>query len=279
MQEKKQLPGWLLACLFPAVLFYYEVVFRVSTSQNFPLEGTVYMLLFSICYAGIGYLAATLSGRKPVNYIVTLLWLILSVAPFLVEYFVYRQFKIYYDLNTCFNGAADALSDFLRELCMMIFSWDGISRIFLFLLPTGLFAIFGWRCATPRKLRLRSWLITADYLKDILFPAMDRYYHTHRSVCKRYHGAVLVFRHVYTEDRQERLKRDHDNIEVNTVADIVTLYVLIDDAPAYCSHFYCSGVGDEERTEVYVIPRSEFAKWLEVEKTMPKEGVKLYETP
>ena len=161
MQEKKQLPGWLLACLFPAVLFYYEVVFRVSTSQSFPLEGTVYMLLFSICYAGIGYLAATLSGRKPVNYIVTLLWLILSVAPFLVEYFVYRQFKIYYDLNTCFNGAADALSDFLRELCMMIFSWDGISRIFLFLLPTGLFAIFGWRCATPRKLRLRSWLITA----------------------------------------------------------------------------------------------------------------------
>ena len=120
---------------------------------------------------------------------------------------------------------------------------------------------------------------STDYLKDILFPAMDRYYHTHRSVCKRYHGAVLVFRHVYTEDRQERLKRDHDNIEVNTVADIVTLYVLIDDAPAYCSHFYCSGVGDKERTEVYVIPRSEFAKWLEVEKTMPKEGVKLYETP
>ncbi len=120
---------------------------------------------------------------------------------------------------------------------------------------------------------------STDYLKDILYPAMDRYFHKNKSIRKRYHGAVLVFRHVYTEERQERLKRDHDNIEVNTVADIVTLYVLVDDAPAYCSHFYCSGVGDVERTEVYVVPRSEFARWLETEQGMPKEGVKLYETP
>ena len=120
---------------------------------------------------------------------------------------------------------------------------------------------------------------STDYLKDILYPAMNEYFHTHKSIRKRYNGAVLIFRHVYTEDRQERLKRDHDNIEVNTVADIVTLYVLVDDAPAYCSHFYCSGVGTEERTEVYVIPKGDFPKWLEAEKSMPKEGVKLYEAP
>lgn len=120
---------------------------------------------------------------------------------------------------------------------------------------------------------------STDYLKDILYPAMERYFSKNPSMRKRYHGAVIIFRHVYTEDRQERLKRDHDNIEVNTVADIVTLYVLIDDAPAYCSHFYCSGIGDAERTEVYVVPRTDFSKWIEVEKMMPKEGVQLNETP
>ena len=164
MQEKKQLPGWLLAVLFPAVLFYYECIIRISTVRAFPLEGTVYMLLFSVVYGGIGYLLATLSKRKTVNYAVTLLWLILSVAPFLIEYFVYKQFKIFYDVNTCLNGAADALTDYTRELFLLIFSWDGLSRIFLFLLPAALFAVFGRNRATPRKLGLRRWLAAAGAL-------------------------------------------------------------------------------------------------------------------
>lgn len=161
MQEKKQLPGWLFAVLFPAVLLYYEFILRISTTPSFPLSGTVYMLLFSVAYAGIGYLIATLFKRKKVAYVVTLVWLILSVAPFLIEYFVYLQFNIFYDVSTCLNGAADALSDYLKELFMLIFSWDGLSRIFLFLLPTALFAIFGRRYATPNTPGLRKWLITA----------------------------------------------------------------------------------------------------------------------
>ena len=169
MQEKKQLPGWLLAVLFPAVLFYYECIIRISTVRAFPLEGTVYMLLFSVVYGGIGYLLATLSKRKTVNYAVTLLWLILSVAPFLIEYFVYKQFKIFYDVNTCLNGAADALTDYTRELFLLIFSWDGLSRIFLFLLPAALFAVFGRNRATPRKLGLRRWLAAAGALVLVFF--------------------------------------------------------------------------------------------------------------
>jgi len=161
MQEKKQLPGWLFAVLFPAVLLYYEFILRISTTPAFPLSGTVYMLLFSVAYAGIGYLIVSLFKRKKVAYIVTLVWLILSVAPFLIEYFVYLQFNIFYDVSTCLNGAADALSDYLKELFMLIFSWDGLSRIFLFLLPTALFAIFGRRYATPNTPGLRKWLITA----------------------------------------------------------------------------------------------------------------------
>ena len=152
MKESARMPGWLTIVLFPAVLIYYEYVFRVSTSGGFPAEGTGYLILFSIAYALAGALAATLSGRKGLNYALTLIWLILCAAPFLIEYFVYLQFNIFYDLSTCLNGAGDVLADYLRELFLLLVSREGLTRIFLFLLPALLFGIFGWRRATPDKM-------------------------------------------------------------------------------------------------------------------------------
>ena len=35
-----------------------------------------------------------------------------------------------------------------------------------------------------------------------------------------------------------------------------------DDSPAWCSHFYCSVEGDANRTEVYLIPHTDFECWL-----------------
>ncbi len=94
---------------------------------------------------------------------------------------------------------------------------------------------------------------------------------------RKYDGAVLIYRHVYTEECPERQKRDHDNIEVNMVSDIIAMYSLCDDGPEICSHFYCSALGDKERTEVYIVPQNEFSKWLLREKEMSKGGVELYE--
>ncbi len=77
---------------------------------------------------------------------------------------------------------------------------------------------------------------------------------------------------------RDDIMRDHDNFEVNAVADIVAVYMLYDDSPKYCNHYYCSAKGDKLRTEVYVVPQDEYFNWFECEKTMPEEGVKLYET-
>lgn len=87
----------------------------------------------------------------------------------------------------------------------------------------------------------------------------------------------MIFRHVYDRQRPERLKRDHDNIEVNKVADIVAMYVLPDDKPKICSHYYCSAAASEDRTEVYVVPKYDFPMWFVEEKAMPDKGVILYE--
>lgn len=116
---------------------------------------------------------------------------------------------------------------------------------------------------------------SADYIRSFLYPAMRDFFMKQGAV--RFPDCVLVYRHVYDCTRPERQRRDHDNIEINMVSDIVAMYVMADDGPSVCSHYYCSAAGTEERTEVYVVPREDFPVWLITEKAMPQEGVKLYE--
>ena len=98
------------------------------------------------------------------------------------------------------------------------------------------------------------------YIQQYLYPALRRYFDGKPPAL--YRSCVLAYRHVYQHDRPERAYRDHDNIEVNMVTDIVTLYLMPDDAPRRCAHYYCSAAGEEDCTEVYVVPASRFPEWL-----------------
>jgi len=134
----------------------------------------------------------------------------------------------------------------------------------------GWFAVF-----LPALLRKKG-KGNADYIRLMLYPAMRRFFQAQFPI--RYMDCVLILRHVYDRARPERRYRDHDNIEINTVADIIALYVMKDDSPLCCSHYYCSAAGSEDRTEVYVVPRIAFGEWLAAEKSFPDEGVKLIAT-
>lgn len=116
---------------------------------------------------------------------------------------------------------------------------------------------------------------SAEYIRSFLYPAMRSFFAGKEPV--RYQDCVLIYRHVYDEKWSERRYRDHDNIEINMVSDIIALYVMPDDGPFVCSHYYCSAAGSHDLTEVYVVPKVEFVQWLMLEKTMPKEGVRLFE--
>lgn len=116
---------------------------------------------------------------------------------------------------------------------------------------------------------------STDYIRSFLYPAMRDFFVEKPPV--RYREAVLIYRHVYDRRRPERQMRDHDNIEINMVSDIVAMYVMPDDGPAVCAHYYCSAAAEQERTEVYVVPKGDFPTWLSGEAAMPDGGVKLYE--
>ena len=82
----------------------------------------------------------------------------------------------------------------------------------------------GWFCLRMPLLLPKKSNGSADYIRGYLYPAMQRFFQDKPSV--RYPECALIFRHVYNEDRPERERRDHDNIEVNIVSDIVALYTL-----------------------------------------------------
>lgn len=138
------------------------------------------------------------------------------------------------------------------------------------------FTVEGWFGLRIPALLPRKDAGSADYIRSFLYPAMRDFFMGKEPV--RFTDCVLAYRHVYDRSRPERRLRDHDNIEINMVSDIVAMYVMPDDGPKICSHYYCSAEGNEERTEVYVVPREQFPLWLTMEKTMPDKGVALYET-
>lgn len=134
----------------------------------------------------------------------------------------------------------------------------------------------GWFSVRIPSLLPKKNTGSADYIRSFLYPAMGKFFADKQPV--RYRDCVLIYRHVYSRGRPDRRKRDHDNIEVNMVSDTVALYVMPDDGPNVCTHYYYSTAGSEDRTEVYVVPKQDFTLWLQKEPEMPDEGVKLYET-
>ncbi len=139
------------------------------------------------------------------------------------------------------------------------------------------FTVEGWFSLRIPLLLPKKEAGSTEYIRAFLYPAVHRFFRDKEPV--RYSDCVLIYRHVYSQDRPERQRRDHDNIEVNMVSDILALYAMPDDGPDVCRHYYCSAKGKEERTEAYVVLMADFKDWLDVEKTMPEEGVALYDKP
>ena len=100
-----------------------------------------------------------------------------------------------------------------------------------------------------------------NYIRGFLYPAMKEYFRNHDPIL--YEDCFIAFKHIYDEKRPIRQWRDHDNIEVNIVTDIIALYTMYDDNPHNCSHLYCSVSGKKNKTEVYVAPKLDIVNWIQ----------------
>ena len=137
------------------------------------------------------------------------------------------------------------------------------------------FTVEGWFCLRIPLLLPKKAAGSVNYIRGFLFQALSEFFRDKQPV--QYRDCVIVLRHVYDRGFPERQWRDHDNIEIKLVIDAAALYVLPDDGPKNCCHYYCSDADDSERTELYIVPREEFPMWLAKQKTIPDGGVALYE--
>ena len=92
-----------------------------------------------------------------------------------------------------------------------------------------------------------------EYIRSLIYPVMINFFR--ENWIKKFEDCTLVYLHVYDEKRPKRAWRDHDNIEINAVTDIVALFVMLDDNPHVCEHYYASKSGEKNRTEVFVLPK------------------------
>ncbi|MBQ3083871.1 MAG: sulfatase-like hydrolase/transferase [Clostridia bacterium] len=155
IKKNKHLPFMLL---FGGVLLYSELIFRLATiGISFDL-GLLCIPLFSIAYGMAGYLLASISKKPLVNRIISAVFLGGTALIYVVQFLIHKQFKVFYDINTMFGGAGDALSSYFSELMTLIFLKGGIFIILLLFLPFALYLIFGNKHLPAHTGSLRSRL-------------------------------------------------------------------------------------------------------------------------
>lgn len=138
--------------LFPLSLLFYELYFNVSTVNELHFFTVLYMMLFSIGGGLLTYFIVFLFPKKVRNYLIPIL-LFLYMLPFTVEYFVYKMFKVFYDINTVVGGAGGVMGDFLGQALAMVFAPSGLLHIFVFMLPFIIYMVF-LRKVAPQRERL-----------------------------------------------------------------------------------------------------------------------------
>ena len=148
---KKNLTHILSIAFFPMVLCYYEILFRLATGGELLQSGTWITLAACLALGLVCYLPVSISASRKRNGIIAAVISFVLAVPYLVEYFISRQFKLFYDLNTTLGGASDAVGGFSAEIYRLIFCWDGFIKITLYLIPTVIALVLAFKKTLPAK--------------------------------------------------------------------------------------------------------------------------------
>lgn len=133
----------LAGIYFPALILFLEVVFNLSTVKTMNGSSFLLTLLFSLTIGAVCFFLTSILPVPVLNRILRVLLTVCIILVFMVEFFVFRQFKIFYDLNTVTAGAGGVMSQFTGDILKMVLSVDGVVHILLFLLPLILLFVLG----------------------------------------------------------------------------------------------------------------------------------------
>ncbi len=127
--------------LFIVLIAYYEILFRYLVGIKLEPESFLITMLFSISVGFLLCLLSGISGNDRINRFFTGVLLIFIPMVYLIQFFVYRSFNVFYDINTMNNGAGQAFTEFGADMKRIVLSSEGILSIALFFLPTILWGV------------------------------------------------------------------------------------------------------------------------------------------
>ena len=159
-RKQKQTSPLVMIGVYSLVIFYLECVFSLTTAGSIFGMNLLFVMLFSIAYGTIGYLLSTLFKNKKVNFIISNVWLIASAVLYIVQFLIYKQFKLFYDIDTMSGGAGDMFTSYFKELLVLIFLRGGIFIMLLMALPAVANILWGRKVIkfgrTPMRIKILS---------------------------------------------------------------------------------------------------------------------------
>ena len=161
-------PNFITAVFFPLAAIYFEFIFKLCVGTPIFCLGTLVMLTVSAFVGGVMWILSTISKNSRTNRYIGAVLLALVAFPYLVQHFVYKAFKIFYDLNTLFGGAGDALGGFAGDIIRLVFSFDGIFKILLFFLPAILLLVFGKKLELCSFVNISKRILTFSFALEAL---------------------------------------------------------------------------------------------------------------
>ena len=156
---------WLVMIMFTLALLYWEALLKTSTVMGSFLPEMLFTLLFSVCTGGLCYIVSSFGSSRR-NHHVRLFMLLGMAVVFGVNYFVYLQFKIFYDVNTVLAGSSGVLRGFLPQIRRLVLNRNGLLHIAAFLLPVLVYAAVGRAADSGSRINVRraQEILTASFL-------------------------------------------------------------------------------------------------------------------
>jgi hypothetical protein len=113
-------------------------------------------------------------------------------------------------------------------------------------------------CLIPHRRKKQTGFIT-----EPLYAALERFVSSRDSPFERFNHCVICITHVYDEVLFGKgRKRDHENIEVKGIIDVLNTFLLTDDNGSLCDIFHAGEISDNDFTRISVMKKSAFPEWV-----------------
>jgi len=102
-----------------------------------------------------------------------------------------------------------------------------------------------------------------DFIADPLFGALSQFIFDRHEPFKKFEHCVICITHVYDKALMSRRRiRDHDNMEIKGIIDVINLFLLTDDMGSLCDIYSASEIADDDYTRITIVEKDIFPEWI-----------------